>query len=415
MNRTLVWQLAWRYLRGKRSANAVPLLSRISMIAIAVSSCALIILFSVFNGFEHLIGDLYKSFYPDIRISAARGKFFYISDQQLKQIRNTEGIQEMTRVIQDNVFVNSEDEQIVATLKGVERSYNKVNDIQPYISEGRDTVTTFPVPTAILGEHIAATLGLDVNNVFNRLAVYYPDGSATNPVLSPESSLRSLILRPDGTFHVQEEFDTRYILADFRLTQSLMKQEGKMSSVELKLNNADRDAKTVQKNLKKILGPSFVVETRYEQNKSIYIIMRSEKWAGYAILLFVLLIASFNMVGALSLLVLEKQKDIGILKTMGAVPSDIRNVVLLEGALWSLTGGIIGLFVGLLLCFGQYYFHWIKIQGAFVIDAYPVAVKGWDVVIVIVTVIGVGLLAALYPALKAAKSQLTELTVGNRF
>lgn len=408
MNKTLVWQLAARYMLGKRSANAVPVLSRISMIAIAVSSCALIILFSIFNGFENLVDHLYQSFYPDIRVTPARGKFFAPDSSLLKQVNNIQGIAACTRVLEDNVFVQSEEEQLPVTLKGIEAAYFSINHVKPYITQGRDTISTYPVPTAIVGEHIAATLGIDVDNVFSRLLVYYPNGAVSNPALDPAAAFQSLSLRPDGTFRIQEEFDSRYVLADLALVQRLMKQEGKVSSIEISLakgSNEDR----VKAKLQQLMGASFKVETRYEQNKSVYLVMRSEKWAGFAILLFVLLIASFNMVGALSLLVLEKQRDIGILKTMGAQPSDIQRVILLEGVLWSLTGGLIGLGLGLMLCFCQYYFHWIKIQGDFIIEAYPVAVQPGDILIVIVTVTAVGLLAAIYPARQAARVQLSRI------
>lgn len=412
MNRALVWKLAVRYMRGKGAANAVPVLSRISMIAIAVSSCAMIVLFSVFNGFEGLVDHLYRAFYPDIKIYAAKGKFFKLADQQYESIGAIPGVSNISRVLQDNVLVNSEEgETIPVILKGIDTAYFTVNHVRPYIRQGSDSLMVRPVATAIVGQSIAGTLGIDVNNVFSRIAVYYPNTSAQGLSLDAATAFESLVLKPDGLFNVQEEFDGKYILADLGLVQGLMHQPDRISSLELKL--ADESAvNSVRSQLGKILGPGYKIETRFEQNKSVYMVMQSEKWAGYAILLFVLLIASFNMIGALSLLVLEKQKDMGILKAMGLSSADISRVVLLEGVLWSLTGGITGVAIGLILCFCQSHFELVKIEGAFIINAYPVAVQFSDILVVLLTVAAVGLLAAVYPARRAAQRRLTDIMSG---
>lgn len=412
MNSSLVRKLAFRYMRGKGTANAVPVLSRISMVAIAVSSAAMIILFSVFNGFEGLVDQLYRAFYPDIRISAVRGKFFSPDSSLRQQLQHLKEIGTVSYVLQDNVLVNTEEgETIPVTLKGVDREYFDVNKVRPYIKAGNDSLITWPVSTAILGQYIAATLGVDVNSVFDRIQVYYPNPEATYTALSATDAFHSLILKPDGSFAVQEEFDSRYILADLGLVQELMRQPGRYSSIELSVAPGYKLG-TVQKALKKALGNAYRVESRFEQNRSVYMVMRTERWAGYAILLFVLLIASFNMIGALSLLVLEKQQDIGILKAMGLESADISRVILLEGMLWSLTGGIAGIVLGLILCFCQSYFHLIRINGAFIIDAYPVTVKAVDILVVLATVAAVGLLAALYPARRAGRRKVNELLAG---
>jgi len=408
MNKALVWKLAVRYMRGKGSANAVPVLSRISMVAIAVSSAAMIILFSVFNGFEGLIDQLYRAFYPDIKVYAAKGKFFAPDPALYRKLKSIPGVGVISNVLQDNVLVNTDEGQTIpVTLKGVDRNYFEVNHVKPFISTGSDSILTRPVPTAILGQYIAATLGVDVNNVFSRIQIYYPNPEVQQLSLAPADAFQSLILKPDGAFAVQEEFDSRYILADLGIVQELMRQQGHFSSVELSVA-AEADVYEVAAAVRRSLGKAYKAESRYEQNKSVYMVTRSEKWAGYAILLFVLLIASFNMIGALSLLVLEKQQDIGMLKAMGVLPADVSRVILLEGLLWSLTGGIIGIVLGLFLCFCQSWFHLIKINGAFIIDAYPVTVKPGDILVVLLTVAAVGILAAIYPARRAATRSLSD-------
>jgi lipoprotein-releasing system permease protein len=408
MNRLLVSQFAIRYLRGKKSANAVPILSRISMVAIAVASCAMIILFSVFNGFEHIVKDLYKAFYPELKITAKQGKFFAVTPAQVAAIQQVKGVQQLAYVIEDQVLVNSRSNQMIATVKGIDRHYLQVNPIQQYIAEGRDTVGTQPEPTAIIGSQVQAHLEVDVNNAFERISLTYPNANAGNITLHPESAFQSVDVKPDGVFHIQDDFDGKYILAPLTITQSLLQQPGKYSSIEL-LTEPGTDPEQVKHTLQQQLGNQYVVATRYEQNQALYLVMRTEKWAVYIILLLVLLIASFNMVGALALLVLEKQQDIAILKAMGATPTDIRNIFMSEGILWSLIGGMSGIILGTLICVGQQQFHWVKMEGAFIIDAYPVRMQIWDYVWVIVTVLLVGVLASWYPAHRATRTEAPTL------
>ena len=300
------------------------------------------------------------------------------------------------------MLLNSNEEQYIATLKGIDHQYIGVNNILPYIYSGRSAVSQSPIPTAIVGLRIAAQLGLDPENVFSQLTVYYPNPQIRNAALNPTDAFQSLKLKPDGIFRVQEEFDGKFILASFPLVQELFLQPGQLSSLELSVP-PDVDPAEVKQQLEQLLGDQFLVATRYEQNRTLYMVMKTEKWVVYAILVLVLLIASFNMVGALTMLVLEKQKDIAILKAMGATPRMIRGVFLMEGVLWAAIGGGFGLLLGIAICLGQQHFQWIRLQGAFLIDAYPVALRLMDVFVVIVTVALVGFLAALYPALRSTR------------
>ncbi len=392
--------IALRYLRGKSGANAAPLLARISMLALAVGSGAMLVLFSVFNGFEGVIQNLYTAFYAEMRITPAGGKFFAVSDAQLAQIATIPHVAAIAPVIEDNVLVHTEEEQIVVTVKGITPQYFRVNDLKPYIAAGRDSVHVGAIPTAIVGAHIAARLGLQPDNPFSRITLNYPNRAVQNPVLNPTDAYSTLELRPDGIFKVQEEFDTRYVLAPLPLVQELFRREGAASSLELKLTPG-ANAAAVQRDLRALMGPGFIVETRYEQNRTLNGVMRSEKWATYAILLFILLIASVNMIGAMSLLVLEKRRDAAILTAMGTRRGAIRRIFLLEGMLWAAVGGGAGLVAGGLLCLGQQRWGWVKLSGDFIIDAYPVAIQPWDVAIVLLTVLAVGLLAAVWPAWRA--------------
>ncbi|MCB0696169.1 MAG: ABC transporter permease [Chitinophagaceae bacterium] len=403
MNLTLIRQLAWRYLRGKRSANAVPILSRISMVAIGVGAAAMIILFSVFNGFEGLVKDLYTAFYPEIKITPAKGKFYSLDKEQFAKLEHLEGVQVVSRVLEDKVLLNSSSEEHrVATLKGVDANYFKVNNVASYITEGTCTIATTPVHSAVIGSQLAGELGVDVNNVFSTMEAYYPNPkiSASEVAQAPERAFRSLMLRPDGAFTIQDDFDGEYVIADIGLMQDLVQEPGRYSSLELLLYPG-ADADDVSEQIHSLLGDKYIVQTRFEQNKTLYVIMRTEKWAVYAILVLVLMIAAFNMVGALSLLVLEKQKDIGILKAMGARNGHVSGIFLSEGALWSLLGGGTGLALGILICLGQQKFGWLKLGGAFIIEAYPIRLYLTDIVVVLATILAIGLLAAWFPAARA--------------
>jgi lipoprotein-releasing system permease protein len=402
MSGNLTWQIMIRYLRGKRTANAVPLLSRISMTAIAVAACAMIILLSVFNGLGLLIKDLYTAFYPDVRIVAKKGKFFALDEQQLQQIKRVNGIGLLTATIEDNVLMNNEgrDNQVI-TVKGIDKDFFTVNELKPYIVKGTPALYAQGQPGAIVGSVIMAQMGMVLDQGMNSITLYYPNAENTNPGLDAGSAFNSLLLRPTGMFAVMGEYDSKYILAPFPLVQELLQAGNEYSAIEIKLT-AGANPDEVKKQVQQITGAGYSVETRYEQNRTVYTIINTEKWAMYAILVLVLIIASFNMIGALSLLVLEKQKDIAILKAMGADKRTIRNIFIGEGILWALTGGIIGIIPGLLICWGQSRFQWIKMSG-FIIDAYPVHIIFTDVLLIMSTTILVGLLAALYPASRAVK------------
>ena len=403
MDRTLIWQLAFRYLRGKRSANAVPVLSRISMVAIAVSSGAMIVVFSVFNGMEGVVKELYKAFYPSVRITAARGKFFAADPAKTAEIRRIPGVNNVTNVIEDNAIVNNSNnkEQRVITLKGIDSNYLKVNDIKDAIT-GDDTVSLGHPYTAIGGVRILNELGADIHNIFSTIEVYYPNPENTNFAANPEMAYQSQKFHPAGVFHISDEFDGKYILVPLSLAQQLLRQEGRCSSIEINTDPAATEK--VKTRLQQMFGSAFTIETRYEQNKTMFMVIGGEKWAIYAILVMVLLVASFNMVGALSMLVLEKQKDIAILKAMGAQLSTIRMIFLLEGMLWSLVGGLSGILLGIAICLAQEKFGFVPMGGSFLMDQYPVALEWLDFVLVICTIMAVGLLASWYPSIRATKA-----------
>jgi lipoprotein-releasing system permease protein len=361
----------------------------------------MIIVFSVFNGLESVVKDLYKAFYPEVKVSVINGKFFTADANKMAALKNIPGVRNVTLVIEDNVLASSyNDEKKIIQLKGIDDNYFAVNNVRQYIVLGDSNVSTGHPYTAIAGHRILNELGADVTNVFSNIELFYSNPNVTNPELNPLDAYQSLSIHPAGAFSVQDEFDSKYVLAPISLVQRLFNQPGKYSSIEI---STDGKPNEVREQLQKLFGPAYRVETRYEQNKTMYMIMGGEKWAIYAILVFVLLIATFNMVGALSMLVLEKQKDIAILRVMGALPDTVKTIFLLEGMLWALLGGVAGIVLGTIICGLQLWFGFVKLRGSFLLEAYPIEIQLSDLLLVLATILSVGLLAAWYPSSRAAK------------
>lgn len=396
------FKIAWRYFRGKKSAQAINIISWISIGAIAVSSAAMIVLFSVFNGLENTVKDMYNAFNPEIKVTAVKGKFFNIPEAQKQAIAGIPGIAAASYSLEDMVLLAGDEEQKVAKLKGVDDAWFQVSHLDSFMTDGEASWKSNTGYTpAIMGLGVSIAMGIDVKNAFSGLKIYYPrHGAAITE--NPEEALNSIVVKPEGNFRIQDEFDGQYVLVPLAAARYLMGIGDQVSSLEISLKRGGDEA-GVRKKLQEILGDGVTIANRFEQNKTFFMIMKSEKWAVYAILLMVLLIASFNMIGSLSMVVLEKKKDIAILKSMGARKSMIRALFLMEGGLLAVFGCTLGMLTGLLLCIGQHYYGWISLPDGFIIDAYPVLLQVQDFVLVAVTALAVGLLAAWHPAVKAAK------------
>jgi lipoprotein-releasing system permease protein len=370
--------------------------------AIAVSAGAMFMLLSVFNGLQALMRSNYTVFYPDIRITAARGKFFTIDSLKLQQARQIAGVTLAAPTIEDQSFAVAADQQKIVTLKGVTNDYLRLTGLKTYLTPGSDDTVSMGHPyTAIAGAHIMSELGVDINNLSN-MVLNYPNPEITNPGIDPLSAISTLAIHPAGEFVVSDEFDSKYVLAPLFLVQALFHQSGRCSAIELKTEPGREE--DIRRRLVQLFGSGFKVETRYEQNKTLFMVMSSEKLAMFAILVLVMFIATFNMVGALSMLVLQKRKDIAILRAMGADSATIQRIFLLEGVLWSAVGGIIGIIVGAVICTLQLKYGLVKMGGAFVVDAFPVEMHLQDVALDLATILTVGLIISWYPAVRAVRA-----------
>lgn len=394
--------IAFRYLSAKKSVQAINIISRISVLAVTVLAAAMIVLLSVFNGFESLLKDLYTAFYPAVKVSNVKGKWLDVDDAQLQAIRSVDGVALLSKSAEDMALIFKDESQKVIYLKGVEPQWFEVTGFDSFIVDGahnfdKEYPSNYP---GILGITISHEFGININSPFSTLDLYYPREDAA--AIQMEQSLNNLTVNAVGIFSAQAEFDGRYIIVPLATAQALFDNGDKISSLEIRLKTNANESKAIAA-IQKIVGPTIKVESQYEQNKTIYMVMKSEKLAIYIILSFVLLIASFTIVGVLSMIAIDKRKDMSILKALGARDNTIFKIFIFKGVYLSSLGAVLGIALGTLICVLQQQFKFIKLEAGFIISEYPIAMDVWDFVTVFVIVLLVGALAAFFPALKARK------------
>lgn len=391
---------AWRYFRSNKSTNVINVIAWISVAAIAVGSAALIVVLSVFNGFEDLVKGLYSDFYADMRIIPARGKTFHISGEQVQQIKSTKDISIISFVAEEKAVLDGGMQTMVA-IKGVDENYTSVNRLNTpkHIVRGSFQLGTTTDPKLVVGAGVESAAGVEVERGIYPVTIFLPNRNAAK--LTSDDGLNSFRLMPSGTFMVQQDFDTRYVFSNLGFVKYMLNMTAdEYSAIEMKLTG---DPDKVKNALQAKLGKDFLIETRYEQNKSLYAVMQVEKWVIYAILSLILIVAAFNMIGALTMLVLEKQKDIAVLKAMGASNQLIQRIFLSEGLLLAGIGGGAGILLATLICWLQLQFKLIKLGGnTFIIDYYPVQMVAGDYLLVAATVLLIAVLASWIPSRKAS-------------
>jgi len=402
---------AWRYFKAKKSANAINIIAWVTVSVIAFATACQILVLSVFNGFEDLVKSLYSSFYPDIRIVPAKGKTFTLSNEQLKQIHQQTGVNAVSLTAEEKALLKNndnsgkEDKQTFIYLKGVDENYSAVTGITSKIVEGNFNLGSEENPGLVVGAGIegAADINVDGGSGLSDLTIILPKIRIVS-VSDPLQSITEGNAKAIGVFAIQQEFDSKYAITNIDFVKHQMGfTADEYSAAELKLNNGV-DLKSMQKNLSALLGTNYNVQTKYEQNTSLYNTMRLEKWFIYAILTLILIIAAFNMISALTMLVLEKKKDISVLQSMGADKSRILKIFLSEGLLLGVIGTVAGIFLATVICFLQLKYKLIKLQGgSFLIDYYPVKLQWTDFLLVSATATIIALVASWFPAYKAAK------------
>jgi len=404
--------IAKRYLFSKKSHHAINVISGVSVCGVALATLALVCTLSVFNGFQELVTTMFTAFDPELKITAVNGKVFDAQNERIQSLKQMSEVEVVSESLEDNVMVQYKDRQAMAVIKGVEDNFNQLTAIDSILyGRGEMVLHDEVVAYAIPGIELVSILGTGIR-FLDPLEIYAPKRGSKINVANPAASFNSDYLHSSGlVFAVnQQKYDASYILTSLEFVRDLFQYDTEVSSIELKLKE-DTDVFKVQKKIAQTLGEEYRVLNRYEQQADTYRIMEVEKLISYLFLTFILLIACFNVIGSLSMLIIDKRADVVTLRNLGANDETIKRIFLLEGCLISLIGALIGVVLGVALCLIQQEFGLISLgsgesAGAFVIDAYPVSVHISDVILVLATVMLISYLSVLYPVLHLSRRLL---------
>ena len=391
---------AWRYFRGKYSFQAIQLIAWVSVFAIAIGTAALLTILSVSNGFSEIVNGLYSDFYADLRVVPRTTKFVKLTQAQLGSVRQISGVHYATGIVENKAILVRDQNQTVVFVKGVDSNYIHINKVNQYLKRGVFSVGSLDSPKLVLGIGVEENLLLfnaDLGESLELIAV-----GRSGKSLKSMDQLNHLVALQSGAFSVQQEFDAQYVFTSNQFAQYLFDLDtNQYSGVELSIDLTKE--KSIVTAIQNLLGPGFSIQNKYQQNADLYKIMQIEKWIIFAILALIMVVASFNLVGALTMLVLEKQKDIHVLHAMGATAGTIQKIFLSLSIVMAMTGALIGGLIASCMIFLQTQFHFIQLQGvSFVIDYYPVKAIWTDYLAVISLVVLIALVAGWVPAKKAA-------------
>lgn len=397
--------IAKRYLFSKKSYNAINIISLVSVCGVTLVTAALVVILSVFNGLEEVVVSLYNAFEPDIRIMPAEGKTIDTNLFPKEAVKKIPGVVNYCEVIEENALLKYKDKQYIARIKGVDSSFIKMTGVDTMMRRGELLLEQGENNFAVLGLGVEYYLSASLKDYINPIEIFVPKRGKKGS-LNPAEAFNIKSIFPSGTFSIQMEYDQKYVLVPKRFAANLLDYENKVSNIELGLKPST-DLEDTKDELKKVLGDSYTVKDRFEQHELFYKILKSEKWAVYLILTFILMIAIFNITGSLMMLILDKKKDIGILRNMGAETSLLRRIFINEGMMISMSGALIGLLLGFIICAAQQYFGLIKLEGSgsFVVEAYPVKMQATDFIYIFLTVLVIGLLASWLPVSKVLKKK----------
>ncbi|MDD3079798.1 MAG: FtsX-like permease family protein [Paludibacter sp.] len=390
-------RIARRYLFSKKSHNAINIISGLSATGVAIGTLALVVVMSVFNGFDSLVTDMFSAFDPELKITLVQGKTFSIDSPEFKEIKAMKSVAVFTPVLEDNALLAYKDKQMPVVVKGVDANYNKLTSIDSIMYDGDFLLYDGGFERTVVGAGVASLLGVGAKFI-DPLYFYAPKREGNINLLQPERSMNEIPAFISGIFLVnQVQYDDHYVLVSMNFARDLFNCDSTtVSAVEIKIAE-NQNEEDIQKQIKSILGNKFHVKNRYEQQENFYKIMKIEKWFTFLILSFILLIASFNIIGSLSMLIIDKKGDIQTFRSLGANNRLIKRIFLFEGWLISIVGALAGLILGTLACFIQEYFGIVKLGAGYVVEAYPVVTDVKDIILVFITVLFMGFLAAWYP------------------
>lgn len=400
--------IARRYLFSKKSHNAINIISMVSVCGVVVATIALVCALSVYNGFHDLVSATFSNFDPELKITPRSGKVFDPNSSEMQKIKQLPEVACFSEVLQDNALIKYRDRQAIATIKGVDANFQQLTSLDSILIDGRFALREDVVDYATLGIGLASSLGINAGFV-SPLEIYAPKRDEKINMSNPASSFSLEYAYIGGVFCMnQQVYDEGYMIVSLPLARSLFHYETEVSSIELRLKE-NTNLSSVSQQIKELAGDKFRVQDRFEQQEASFKMMQIEKWMTFLILSFILAIALFNVVGSLSMLMIEKRNDVCTLRNMGADDALIRRIFLFEGWMISGFGALIGIVGGLVLCVLQQELGLLKLgqeSGAFIIDAYPVRVVAGDVLTVFLTVVSIGFLAAWYPVRYLGKKWL---------
>lgn len=396
-------KLATRYIFGKKSSNVINIISAIAVFGIAVGTAALILVLSVFNGFEDLISGLFQKFNPDVKVTPVQGKTFPEDTLLIAGLYKIKGIAKVSSTLEELALFEYKNSQTFGVLKGVDDNYSKVTSIASSIIEGEYDLRQDEPPSIVVGAGVAQRLALDIEDKLTFLRVYTPKRTRPSPFETPFSTK---FMNSVGIFAIQQEFDQEYTIASLSFARELFDHPDEISALEIKLDST-ADLKNTQAEIEKLLGPQFSVKDRFRQDESFLKLMNIEKWMSYAIVCLTLLLVSFNMIGALWMIVLDKRQDIAILKALGLHNKRIRSIFINSGMLLSTLGLLLGFIIAIVLYTLQKTVGLVTIPEGFVVSTYPISLRMQDFVVVGLTVLFIGFLASIPSARKAATIQTT--------
>ena len=395
----LSFQIAKRYLFSKKTHNAINIISMISACGVAVATMALVCTLSVFNGFTEMVTRSFSAFDPDLQITPKEGKVFDPSGTAFDKVRQLGAIELVSESLEENALVKFEDRQVPAIIKGVSPNFDKLTQIEELIIQGEYKTEDGDFQFGVIGAGLAMSIGVNVGFIAP-IEIYAPKRDVKVNLANPSNAFARSIVYTSGVFAMnQQKYDDQVLIVSISEARYLFRYEKEVSSLDIKLKNVN-SVESTKKEIKQILGDKFHVKDRFEQQADAYRMVNIEKWVTFLILAFILIIAAFNVVGSLSMLILEKSNDIQLLKTMGADNKLIARIFLIEGWMISILGACVGLVVGLILCLAQQYFGILKLggtPGTFLVDAYPVVVDFGDIFFIFLTVSVIGFITVIYP------------------
>ena len=388
--------------KGKNSWNAIQILTAISVVTALIISLAAVIILSVFNGLTFLLGDLNAVFYPELKIEPAQGKVFSISDEQLAQLKGLDEVQSVSKVLEEIAFIDNNQRQKVTIVKGVDEEYARVSNIENGMFRGDFQLRNGEENYAVVGLGVSNDIALNTTSPFAAVSLYIPQRKQ-RVSFGPASLLGQLTLKPAGEFAIQKEFDDKYVFVPYEALRPLLQYTpDAVSYLEVKLTEEQR-FKAAKRSIQQLLGDEVEIKNREQQNESWYKVMRFEKWMSFAILVVIMLIASFNLLSSLTMMVLDKRKDISILKSMGLQDNQVGAIFRWQGLLIGLVGACLGAIIASCIVLVQQQFGIIPLQGSFVVDSYPIQLKWFDVIVTIVAIVFISWLASILPAQRAKR------------